>query len=211
MTLDSAGLATRATSEYDAFVQPQFTILNPCSKRWAELSGSGRVRFCETCQTPVHDFAQYSPQEWQKLREENNGRVCGHLPPPVEASRRRRAILVGALLTMASPLVAASGRVRLRVTDQSGAAVTNAEVSLFGSDGKPTMTMPVDAKGEVRFTNLPLGVNRFWLTAPGFPGAVSFVCIGRVREVRQDATLKLGNLGETIEIVPKCKPWYKFW
>jgi len=59
-------------------VKGYFAILNPCAKRWEELRGGGRKRFCPECQTYVHSLAEYAPQEIISLKKAQ-GRLCGYM------------------------------------------------------------------------------------------------------------------------------------
>jgi len=194
-------------------VNSQFTILNPCSKRWTELSGSGRARFCETCKTPVHDFARYSPKEWEQVWRENTGHVCGVLtPPPMHQLRNRRSILIGTLLTIVSPLMAQSGRIRIRVIDSAGSAIAGAEVLLLAEGGQPARTLLSDDHGEVIWNDLPLGNNKFRVAGTGFLPLLLTVTARSGIEVRADAALN-PFIGE---LVPgnyrhKRKHWWIFW
>ena len=151
-------------------VAPRFAILNPCPKRWSELSGGGRARFCPDCQTHVHALDQYSDQEFVALRAASSGRVCGYLSgEPTVQPRTRRAIIVGAMLTAISPLMAQTGRLRIRVTDATGAALAGmAEVSLLSNDGTATSRARTNEIGEVRFEDLPIGDIRILVTCEGF-------------------------------------------
>jgi hypothetical protein len=136
-----------------------FAIPNPCPKKWQDLEGEGRARFCGTCQTHVHAVAEYSIEEWTKLWQESDGRVCGFLGcETVTTPRSRRAILVGALLTAVAPLWAASGRVRFRVINPSlGTPVQGASISLMDSSDQAVRTRETDEAGELLWADLPLG------------------------------------------------------
>ncbi|HVY94719.1 MAG TPA: hypothetical protein VHA14_18280 [Bryobacteraceae bacterium] len=35
-------------------MDPRWRIPRPCHKKWGELSGEGRERFCEDCQSAVY-------------------------------------------------------------------------------------------------------------------------------------------------------------
>ncbi len=168
----------------------RFTILNPCAKRWTDLSGDGRKRFCDECQTFVHDIDKYSSQELDDLRR-SSPRVCGYLAgESLPEPRSRRAILVGALLTTISPLMAQSGRVRVRVTDATGAGVFGAQVSVLGPHGKPKWTEHTDAIGEVVLTDLPLGDSTLSAASPGFKSHPLTVTVRNGDEQRVDVKLE---------------------
>jgi hypothetical protein len=192
-------------------VAARFAILNPCPKRWSDLTGEGRKRFCSDCQTDIHALDQYSAKEIETLKRES-GRLCGYLvgesqPPP----RNRRAVLVGALLTVVSPLLAQSGRVRFRVTDQSGTLFPNAEISLLNKASEASLTLRSDNAGTAVFTGLPMGVARFTVASPGFLTIPVTVTISGGKEVKVWANLRLPFVGEVIEVPPrKRKGWWIF-
>jgi len=194
-------------------VSRQFTILNPCSRHWDELPGTGRARYCDTCQTLVHDFREYSPEEWDQVRSQSNGRVCGYMAAdisPVQPSRR--ALLAGALLTAVSPLIAQSGRVRIRVTDATGSVLPSAEATRLGTDDKPMDYMRANERGEVVWTGLPMGVCQFAVWSPGFNTYRISVIIKNADEIQAYAQLELGTLGSFVEIVNKKRQrWWIFW
>ena len=126
--------------------------------------------------------------------------------------RSRRAILVGALLTAVSPLMAQSGRVRIRVTDSSGTAVVpRAAVSLLGEDDKPLRSLETDEMGETVFTDLPFGDSRLTVTCPGLKNLALTVTVRNSQEVRVDAKLEVGTMvGEVVAIKPKRRWWHIF-
>jgi hypothetical protein len=208
--LDAFGLRNNNFDTIDC-VAARFAIFNPCSKRWSDLAGEGRIRFCPDCQADIHALDQYSAREIETLKQES-GRVCGYLvgeslPPP----RSRRAVLVGAMLTLVSPLLAQSGRVRFRVTDPTGALFPDAEISLLNKANEPSLTMRSDGAGTAVFTGLPMGVARFTVASPGFLTIPVTVTISSGKEVKVWANLMLPVLGETIAVpLRKRRGWWIF-
>lgn len=184
----------------------QFTIVNPCPKRWADLPGEGRQRYCDVCKTPVHAIAQYSPNELARLRRESDGRICGFLNetshPP---SRSRRTVLIGALLTAISPLMAQAGRVRIRVTDPTGAVIPTARASLLGPNDKPIRTAGANEVGEIVFTDLPLGDARFAVVEQGFPTRRLTALIQNGEEVKMEAALDGALVGEIVPVKKRSR------
>jgi hypothetical protein len=151
----------------------------------------------------VHAIEQYSPQDWDQLWREQQGRVCGLLSeesPP--APRSRRAVLVGALLTAISPLLAQTGRVRIRVIDATGAVVTTAEASLLGADAKPTKTVRANDAGEIAFSDLPFGECRFSVVALGFNTRPLLAILRNSDEVKLEAILDVGSIGTVVSVEP---------
>jgi hypothetical protein len=182
-------------------VASRLAILNPCSKRWTDLSGEGRERFCPDCQTHVHALEQCSSEEIEALRRESPDRLCGYLggeslPQP----RSRRVVLVGALLTAISPLMAQSGRVRIRVTDPAGEVIPGAEAFLLGPDGRPQLTKQADDLGEIVLTDLPIGDSRVNVSCQGFASLPLTVTVRNGDEVKVEARLALGVVGEVVTV-----------
>jgi hypothetical protein len=54
----------------------ELTIRTPCPKRWEELSGDGRRRFCSECSLHVHNAAALTERQALALVAESEGRVC---------------------------------------------------------------------------------------------------------------------------------------
>jgi len=176
-------------------------MVGSCQKRWTELSGNGRRRFCETCQTHVHAIEQYSPEEWASIWRERTGPICGLLcgESPIEP-RSRRAVLVGALLTAVAPLMAQSGRVRVRVMDSTDHPLSQANVSILDARGDAIRTAVTDDAGEVALGDLPLGDCRIKAESPGFSTWRRTVTLRDGDELKVNAGLLLGSIGTTVEI-----------
>ena len=180
-----------------------FAIPNPCAKKWSDLQGEGRARFCAACKTHVHFIANYSPNEWKKLCGNSNGHVCGFLgdsPPP---PRSRRTILVGALLTAVSPLFAASGRVKFRVIDPTGGPVPKASIAVLNSEDEAVQCIESDQFGEAVLTGLPLGDSRFAVAKPGFERRRLTITFHNGKEVKVEVNLWFPFIGIVVEVKPK--------
>lgn len=120
--------------------------------------------------------------------------------------RSRRAVLVGARLTAISPLMAQTGRVRIRVTDPAGAVVPTAQASLLGPDDKPIRTARANEVGEIVFTDLPLGDARFAVVEQGFRTRRLTALIRNGEEVRVEAAFDGAFVGEIL-LVKKRSRW----
>jgi len=184
----------------------KFAILNPCPKKWADLEGDGRARFCGTCKTHVHSIAAYSLEEWNRLWRESNGHVCGFLGESPAPPRSRRAILVGALLTAVSPLFAATGRVRFRVLDVTDDPLPKTSISLLDRDNKTVQSAETNESGEAVLTGLPMGDLRFSLTNPGFQTCQLTLTLRNGKEMKVQVLLWIPVVGTTIEVQAKPKP-----
>jgi hypothetical protein len=188
-----------------------FVIVNPCPKKWADLRDDGRTRYCDACKTSVHPVGQYTKEELGQVWRESGGHLCGCVdgestPEP----RSRRAVLVGALLTAISPLMAQTGRLRIHVCDVTGAIIPGAIVSLLGTEGK----LRTNDRGDVVFTNLPLGDSRFTVEQAGFKTKPLTVTVQTNDELKIDAVLEVGSVGGGViieaEAVPEPRRWLIF-
>jgi hypothetical protein len=139
-------------------------------------------------------MSEYSPEEWEKLWQESNGHICGLIsgesaPEP----RSRRAVLVGALLTAISPLIAQTGRIRIVIVDPNKAVIPGAEVALLGKDDKPVRTQRSDGTGVSRWSELPMGDVKFRVTSYGFNAKPIVVTIKNADELSVEVTLEPGG------------------
>ncbi len=55
---------------------PPLRIGTPCPKKWDDMSGDAKRRFCEHCQLHVHNLSGMSPTERTHFVEESRGRAC---------------------------------------------------------------------------------------------------------------------------------------
>ncbi len=121
--------------------------------------------------------------------------------------RSRRAILVGALLTVVTPLWAQTGRVRIRVIDILGSAIPMATVSLLGADDQPTRTEVANDAGESVWPDLPLGFSRLRVTVRGFNPRLLTVTVTKGEEQMLDARLEVGCLECEHKVDPYLMPY----
>jgi len=54
----------------------KLTIDTPCTEDWNEMLGTDKVRFCSHCELSVHDFAQLTAKQAQRIIRKSNGRLC---------------------------------------------------------------------------------------------------------------------------------------
>jgi hypothetical protein len=182
-------------------------IVNPCAKRWSDLQGEGRERYCGECHLAVYDAARYTSEELAQLWRESKGRVCTFVAgPSVSEPRSRRAVLAGALLTAISPLVAQAGRVRIWVTDSVGEPIKGAEASILGDGDKPVQSAVSDDMGEVALANLPIGNSQLAVSAPGFGAQRLTLTIAGSAQQELRISLRVGLLGESILVEPAPTP-----
>jgi uncharacterized surface anchored protein len=119
-------------------------------------------------------------------------------------------VLVGALLTAISPLMAQSGRVRIRVTDVTGAVISGAQVSQVGSDRMPIQTATSDSSGEAVFANLPMGDCRFVAASPGFVQRNLTVFISDTDEMKVETTLEISVMVGEVVMIGRKRRWWLF-
>lgn len=56
---------------------PPLEVQTPCPKRWAELNGDGKRRFCGECQLHVHNLSAMSSREREQfIAQAGDGRQC---------------------------------------------------------------------------------------------------------------------------------------
>lgn len=96
-------------------------------------------------------------------------------------------MLMGAFLTAISPLMAQSGRVRIRVMDYAGAVIPGAEVLLFG-----VLVGVADETGQIALTSPPIGESQLTVTRPGFKNLPLIVTVRNGDELNIDAKMQVG-------------------
>ena len=82
-------------------------VASPCPAGWGQMTGDDRVRFCDSCQLNVYNFAELTRKEAEEIIRTTEGRICGRLyrradgsvitkdcPVGLRAVRRRVAIPV---------------------------------------------------------------------------------------------------------------------
>jgi hypothetical protein len=159
--------------------------------------GDGRKRFLRR----VQDFRPRARSTRAQIR--TGLRLSSRRIAP--ESRSRRAILIGAFLTAISPLMAQSGRVRIRVTDVTGAVVPGSVASLLGEDGKPIQTAYSNETGEIEFADLPMGNSRFVVQRSGFKSLPLTVTVRSGDEIKVQAQLEVNVIvGEVVPCVPSA-------
>jgi hypothetical protein len=91
------------------------------------------------------------------------------------------------------------------VTDQSGAIVAGAHVTVSNTDTGVARSIDSAADGQYRVEFLPVGPYRIEATAPGFR---KFVQSGLVLEINQiarvDAVMQVGSAAETLEVTEQA-------
>ncbi len=63
----------------DAQRSGEIEIRTPCPKRWEELAGAGRKRYCDACQLHVHDGSAMTRSEARALIQGSPERICMRL------------------------------------------------------------------------------------------------------------------------------------
>lgn len=107
--------------------------------------------------------------------------------------------------------MAQSGRIRIRVTDVTGAVVPDSVASLLGEDGKPIRTAYANETGEIEFADLPMGNSRFIVQRPGFKRLPLTVTVRSGDEIKVQAQLEVNVIvGEVVTLRPKRRWWQIF-
>src|SRR5258707_5839749 len=89
-------------------IEPPIQIRTPCSKRWEELVGDERRRFCCECSLHVHNSAELTQREAHALVSQAPGRVCMRIEFDAQgAPVHRRSRLVRWAFSAGAALLAA--------------------------------------------------------------------------------------------------------
>jgi len=85
----------------------QLKINNPCSKKWEEMQGEGKIRHCESCDYAVMDLTDKSQEELIELIEKSEKRICARVRKsqldPVK--KIAAAVMLGSVLLGCSPRI----------------------------------------------------------------------------------------------------------
>ena len=94
-----------------------------------------------------------------------------------------------------------AGTVSGKVTDQSGAVIVGAVVSLQNSATNYHQTVRTDENGAYRINNVPLNSYRLLIAAPGFSNFNQDLTIRSTVPMTQDATLQIeGPQTTTVDV-----------
>ncbi len=105
------------------------------------------------------------------------------------------------LLNVVSAQTSTSGQITGNVTDQGGAAVPEATVTVTLIGTGETRTVTTSEDGNYTLPNLSIGTYRVSVTKSGFKEtAVGSVVVNVANITRQDIALEIGQLTETVEI-----------
>ena len=107
--------------------------------------------------------------------------------------------------------MAQPGRVRIRVTDTTGAVIIpNAEASLLRQGEQPILIGRANEDGEILLADIPFGDAQIRVTYPGFkPLILTGIRIVNTNELKLDAKLEVGFSPNTSPI-KRHKRWWIF-
>jgi hypothetical protein len=98
-------------------------------------------------------------------------------------------------------LQGSSGAISGTVTDPSGAAIANAEISAKNSTNSANFTTKTGENGDYLLRNLPSGLYVVQFSAPGFRVySITNVPVHSSNVTKLDATLNVGQVMETVEV-----------
>lgn len=110
-------------------------------------------------------------------------------------------LLFGFILLPLRAQVTAVAQVSGTVTDQSGAALANAQVTMTETDKALTRNATTDATGRYAFLELPAGPYRLEVKAPGFKEYVqSGIILAVNNNIQINVAMQVGALTETVEV-----------
>src|SRR4029077_1317236 len=123
----------------------------------------------------------------------------------MESTMKSRLVWILVLLSIicvsASVLAQDTASVTGSVTDPSGAAVPNAQVTGTNPQKGVTRTAATNGSGDYLFAALPIGAYDLIVAAPGFKKYEAKGVILRVaQQARADVSLQVGATKETVEV-----------
>ena len=117
--------------------------------------------------------------------------------------RGRSIVVLATILLLAATLHAQvdTGQILGTVTDQQGAALAGAVVTLTNTDTNAVLTQRTDAQGSYQFVSLRIGVYFLTAEAPGFAKMTQTnVALNIQQSVVANLTLKPGSVQSTVEV-----------
>src|SRR6266478_5632169 len=143
------------------------------------------------------------------------GRLQMGIPIPTEAAMKRSRVssilwtLLSGFLIMFAPTVSASptGSIAGFVKDQSGAMISGAKLTLINVSTNAKEEAVSDSNGGFQFLQLAPAVYSLHVEAPGFKKEVVNDVLVQVDQITHlDATLQIGSLAETLEVLGEATP-----
>jgi hypothetical protein len=198
----------------------RLTIVNPCHESWSTMSGGDMQRFCDVCNRSVHDLSVLTRRQASDLLANNGGKVCGRISfdkrgNQIFAKDRRpieRLMQISVLGASAAVSAAAAPTctVKVRVVDPSGAVVPKAGVNIRNTAGAEAVSSGTSSdQGEFSGRIAP-GVYTLQVESPGFNSFQQPVTCKASETIAVDAPLRVGLLGEVVEVQSKPSPvWSK--
>jgi hypothetical protein len=129
-----------------------------------------------------------------------------------------RLLLIALICAIATALVPAQtfyGSIVGTVTDQSGATISGANVTLTNTGTAERRTGQTDNSGSYQFVNLVPGVYRIDVETKGFKHLTREQIQVEVQSaVRLDWALQVGDIGQVVEVTAErryCKPKLPLW
>src|SRR5579884_1861185 len=112
-----------------------------------------------------------------------------------------RFLLVALLFAPASLFAQVTAQITGTVTDPTGAAVANAQVTVTSPEHGVTRTAPTNASGDFLFSALPVGTYNMSVTAPGFKKYTANGIVLQVGEkARNNVTMEVGAAQEQVTV-----------
>ncbi|HRH46204.1 MAG TPA: carboxypeptidase regulatory-like domain-containing protein, partial [Pyrinomonadaceae bacterium] len=111
--------------------------------------------------------------------------------------------LIGLLLfpVALSAQTGSSGQITGTVTDQNGAIVPDATITVTQVDTGSKRTVTTNADGNYAIANLPIGIYRLAITKTGFKEtSISNVVVNVSNTTRQDISLQTGAINEVVNV-----------
>ncbi len=212
-------------------------IEKPCTQSWDDMTGTAAERHCESCRKQVHNFAELTPRQIERLLIATGGELCAQLTygqdgslTTLEPDRPSNRYAVAALsATLAFAPMAAHAQntpgsymaVTGTITDSQGAILVGSTVDLI-HEGATLGTTTTNEAGEFAFAAVP-GTYLLKIESPGFAPASKSLVVTADHAATTDISLKPGadiSVQVTAELptqsyttggalVANFGPWYK--
>jgi hypothetical protein len=194
----------------------QLTIANPCSESWESMSGGERDRFCTACNRSVYDLSALTSRQAAELLDSKAGKVCGRISYDERGNQvfAKEHTAVGRLMqisllgasAVASAAAAPDCELKVRVIDPAGYIVPKAIVKIAKTAGAEAVTSGTSSdQGE--FTGrIASGTYYLQVESPGFMSFQQQLTCKASEIVSVDAPLRLGLMGDVVEIRPDRFP-----
>ena len=131
------------------FFLKNLTVPSPCTEDWNRMKGNDQVRFCEHCDSSVHNLSRMSPNEAMRLAAGSNGRLCIRFERDSTGrlARSRARNKLHHISRRASQIAAGAFSATLSITSAVGHPSTSTQSSPLNNSRGAAISQPVTRVG----------------------------------------------------------------